>query len=69
VNPAAAHVLVLGNGNVGVAQMIGPDTCRQSFVVDQGGKRLAETVRGDVGRPQSGVKSVARSSPAAATPQ
>jgi probable F420-dependent oxidoreductase len=33
-----------------VAQMIGPDTCRQSFVVNQGGKRLAEAMSSRVWR-------------------
>jgi hypothetical protein len=53
VNPAAAHVPVLGHGDICVTQMVGPDAGGQSFIVDQSGEGLTEAVRGDVGRTKS----------------
>jgi hypothetical protein len=47
---SARHVLVVGNGNPRVSEMIGPDPRRQSLVVDQRRDCLTERMTGGVCR-------------------
>lgn len=52
MDPPSGHVAVLGHADVAVAEMVGADAGRQSFVVDQGCDGLAEAVGGHLGRTQ-----------------
>jgi hypothetical protein len=49
VDAAAGHVAVLGHADVGVAEVIGADPGRKTFVVDESGDGLAEPVSDRVG--------------------
>ena len=52
VDPAPGHVAILGHADVGVAEVIGADPGRESFVIDECGDRLAEAAGGSFGDPQ-----------------
>jgi len=52
VDAAAGHVAVLSHADVGVAEVIGADPSRESFIVDECGDRLAEAVGGRFCDPQ-----------------
>jgi hypothetical protein len=46
MDAAAPHVAVLAHADVAVTEVVGADSGRQTFVVDQGGAGLAKTVGG-----------------------